>query len=48
MKTFWVRFDFGNGQFLEKEFISDDKLYEYIEDYHFNIIDWKRVKGPNE
>jgi hypothetical protein len=45
MNTFWVRFDFGKGKFIEKEFISEGELYEYLEDNKDIIGDWKRVNA---
>ena len=47
MKTFWIRFDYDNGKFVEKEFYSDEAFYEFLEWNKGEIKDWKRIEAPN-
>lgn len=48
METFWVKFNFGNGKFVEREFNSDGELYDYILAHQIEIKDWKRIRKTDE
>jgi hypothetical protein len=44
--SFWVRFDYGEGKFLEKEFSKSTDFYEHLELLELNhtpIEDWNYV-----
>jgi hypothetical protein len=43
----WVRFDFGSGKFIEKEFAIRNDIYEYLDD-HPEIVEWCMVRPPTE